>query len=446
MKPQSSSKKFDLVLDLSPQQSFMGWPSITGFNRMRRRIGSRMRSGQSPGSNLAKLQTSFNPADTIRSLRAHRWSIWDAQYLVLIILGIFSLSVIEEPGALFKTAVATLLMISLLMPITRQFFLPFLPIASWLVLYYGCRFIPAEWRPHIWVRVLPALENIVYGANLSNILSAHKHPILDVLAWLPYGIIHFAGPFICAAVIFLFAAPGTLRVYARSFGYMNLIGVLIQLCFPCSPPWYENMYGLAPANYSMQGSPAGLARVDELFGWKLYTSTFTASPLVFGAMPSLHSGCATLEVLFLGHIFPRFKWIIYSYVFWIWWATLYLQHHYAVDLIAGSLLSGIVFYITKTNFLARLQPDKEFRWDYDYIEIGAGSDTQFDYGLTDLDPDYHSEDEWTIGSSSGISSGCRSPVSPVDDVHSLWESSSETVGGTSEVDPSDYYPPTKDQA
>ena len=94
---------------------------------------------------------------------------------------------------------------------------------------------------------------------------------------------------------------------------------------------------MAPANYSMGGSPAGLARIDALFGWNLYSSTFTASPLVFGAMPSLHAGCATIEALFLGYVFPRARWVIYSYVMWIWWATLYLQHHYAVDLIAGSL-------------------------------------------------------------------------------------------------------------
>ena len=56
------------------------------------------------------------------------------------------------------------------------------------------------------------------------------------------------------------------------------------------------MYGLAPANYAMEGSPAGLARIDQLFGVDMYTSTFTASPLVFGAFPSLHAGCATIEV------------------------------------------------------------------------------------------------------------------------------------------------------
>ena len=82
------------------------------------------------------------------------------------------------------------------------------------------------------------------------------------------------------------------------------------------------MYGSTPANYSMPGSPAGLARIDKLFGVDLYTSTFNASPQVFGAMPSLHSGTATMHALFLAHIFPRGKYFIYSYLLWIWWATL----------------------------------------------------------------------------------------------------------------------------
>lgn len=103
------------------------------------------------------------------------------------------------------------------------------------------------------------------------------------------------------------------------------------------------MNGLAPANYSMSGSPAGLARIDALFGWSMYTSTFTASPLVFGALPSLHSGIATIEALFLGHVFPRARWMFFCYVMWIWWATLYLQHHYAVDLIAGSLCKPLSY-------------------------------------------------------------------------------------------------------
>jgi len=138
MKP-PSAKLFPAMLDTSPKG--LGWPSVSRFNRMRRKFGSRMRSGQSPASNLAKLETSWDPNDTIRSLRTHTWSLYDGQYLILMILGIFCLSVIEEPGPFVKTAIATLLMLSLLLPVTRQFFLPFLPIASWLVMFYSCRYV-----------------------------------------------------------------------------------------------------------------------------------------------------------------------------------------------------------------------------------------------------------------------------------------------------------------
>jgi hypothetical protein len=109
--------------------------------RMRRKLRSKLRSRISPASSIASLQTSFSPSDTLRSLQAHRWTLFDFQYLLLTIIGIFSLSVIPSPGPIGKTFVATLLLTSLLLPITRQFFLPFLPIASWLIFFYACQYV-----------------------------------------------------------------------------------------------------------------------------------------------------------------------------------------------------------------------------------------------------------------------------------------------------------------
>ncbi|KAI9754878.1 MAG: Aureobasidin resistance protein Aur1 [Lichina confinis] len=429
-------------LSFSGGRISFSWPTIPFIvpRRLRWKVRSRLRNRLSPASSLAVLQTSFSPTLTLRSLRAHRWSYYDGQYLLLAIVGVFALCVIESPGPLVKTVIATALLTSLTIPVTRQFFLPFLPIASWLVLFYACRFVPSDFRPPIWVRVLPALENIFYGANLSNILSAHQHVFLDVLAWLPYGVMHFGAPFVCSIIIFVVAPPGTLPVFARSFGYMNLAGVVIQLLLPCSPPWYENKYGLAPANYSMSGSPAGLARLDQLFGVDIYTSSFTASPVVFGAFPSLHAGCATIEALFMSHVFPSLRPVFIAYTLWIWWATMYLSHHYAVDLVGGSLLAGLVFYVVKGRFLPRLQAEKDLRWDYDYVEVGDVS-TGHDYGLADfesgLGPHHHHHghrssltgDEWTVGSSSSISSGS---LSPVDESQSLWEG--ETLASHSDND------------
>ena len=114
--------------------------------------------------------------------------------------------------------------------------------------------------------MLPTLETIWYGANISDILTRFGHPLLDILAWIPYGVVHFMAPFIVAAFLFVFAPEGSVKVFSNAFGFMNLVGVIIQIAFPCAPPWYELREGLTPANYSMRGSPAGLAAMDGGLG------------------------------------------------------------------------------------------------------------------------------------------------------------------------------------
>ncbi|KAF9085527.1 Aureobasidin resistance protein Aur1 [Mortierella sp. AD031] len=283
---------------------------------------------------------------TVRPLQKHHYTLYDLQYVFLFALFSFCYYIMDKP-VWFKLPIA-LGAIGLLIPKkTRQFMLPFLAIAAWLILFYCCRFIPAEWRPHIFTSVLPALENILYGGNISELLAQTTTPFKDLLAWMPYGVLHFALPFITAALIVYFGPPGTLPVFARTFGYMNLAGVLTQIFFPCAPPWYETNYGvLEPATYAMPGSPGGLARVDDILGTNMYKSTFTASPLVFGAFPSLHSACAWQLAFFLVYIFgPRSIPFVVGYVFWIWWATMYLGHHYVVDLVGGAGYAVVAFWI-----------------------------------------------------------------------------------------------------
>ncbi|KAF2000560.1 aureobasidin resistance protein Aur1 [Amniculicola lignicola CBS 123094] len=419
--------------DMLARSKVPGLSALPSFipHRVRRKwraTRSRIRSRQSITSSISSLETSFSPADTLRSLRTHPWSIYDGQYLIIAIVLIFSLSVMEAPGPFAKTFVATLGMAGLVLPITRQFLLPFLPALTWLILFSSCKYVSADYRPAIWVRVLPTLENILYGANLSNILSAHKHVVLDILAWIPYGIVHYVSPIVVSGCMFIWGPPGTLPIWARAFGYMNMFAVVIQLIFPCSPPWYENTYGLAPANYSIAGDAAGLKAIDKLFGVDLYTSGFHASPMVFGAFPSLHSGWATLETLFMGHLFPKLFPFYVFYTMWLWWSTMYFSHHYAVDLVAGSLLAGVAYFWARAKFLPRVQPDKEFRWDYDYVEIGEPADNA--YTMLDIYEEFRPQsqsdsDEWTVGSSSSYSTGGRSPStgsrSPIDDAQSLWE-------------------------
>lgn len=380
----------------------------------RRRSRSKSRRGE---EDITSLQTSFNMWDGVRDLQKHHFRTSDLQYVFLACLTLFSLYVAPPaPGVKLLALMGATWV--LLMPATRQFFLPSCMIWIWLLYFFCSRFIPYDYRPHIWVRVLPALENVLYGANLSNILSAHKHPILDILAWLPYGIIHFGAPPVCTLIMFIFGAPGTAPVFARAFGWMSILGVTIQLFFPCTPPWYENENGLVPAAYGMPGSPAGLARVDEIFGIDLYTTNFTNAPLPFGAFPSLHAANAVLEALFMSHCFPQFSTFFAVYAGWVWWATMYLSHHYAIDLVSGGLIAAAFFYTCRSYWLPRRQEDKLTRWEYDHVEIGDRHmvrDEEYGQflGLGLIEPRRaNSSDGWTLGSSSSgsFSSGTMSPT------------------------------------
>ncbi|KAG5644277.1 hypothetical protein DXG03_008762 [Asterophora parasitica] len=250
----------------------------------------------------------------------------------------------RDPGFPLKLAIPVIWSLALLIPFTSQFFLPASPIFLWLITYYTSRFIPTPWRPDIYVSLLPTLETVLYGANISDILTRFTHPILDVIAWLPYGVGHFTIPFFVAAFLWLFRTKESLQLWARVFGYLSFCGVVIQIFFPCSAPWYELMYGLTPANYSMKGSPGGLARIDTLLHSNAYTVAFSNAPVVFGAFPSLHAGWATLEALFLSHFFPQTTRYVWAYAGVLYWATMYLTHHYLIDVVGGACLAIAFFY------------------------------------------------------------------------------------------------------
>lgn len=94
-------------------------------------------------------------------------------------------------------------------------------------------------------------------------------------------------------------------------------------------------------------------------------------------------------------------------------------------------MAGVIFFVVKSKFLPRQQPDKMFRWEYDYTEIGEEPVEKGYYSLANADPGHEDVDEWTVGSSSSISSGSRSPV----DNNSLWEGETLASHSDSERSP-----------
>ncbi|KAH7886775.1 PAP2-domain-containing protein [Phlebopus sp. FC_14] len=293
---------------------------------------------------VGRLDKSLSPVDTISRLRAYTFVKSDAIYIFHFLLAAFWLMIMEVPSFPSKLLIPILYTVALLVPFTSQFFLPATPVFAWLLSFYTNRFIPADHRPAVHVVLLPTLESVLYGANISDILTRFTHPILDLIAWLPYGVIHYTYPLILSLFLWLFRPPLALKTWAKTFGYMNLTGVLVQVLVPCAAPWYELIYGLTPATYNTPGSAGGLARIDALFGGDGYQRAFSSSPLVFGAFPSLHAAWATLGALFVTHFWEGVWKTVWIYVGVLYWSTMYLTHHYLIDVVGGACLATAFFY------------------------------------------------------------------------------------------------------
>lgn len=86
-----------------------------------------------------------------------------------------------------------------------------------------------------------------------------------------------------------------------------------------------------------------------------------------------------MEALFLSHFFPHLKPLYWAYTGVLWWATMYLSHHYLIDLTGGACLSVVVFYL----FMPEQFKDSDQIVDKSEYELvnGTSGDRQADLDL-----------------------------------------------------------------
>ncbi len=109
------------------------------------------------------------------------------------------------------------------------------------------------------------------------------------------------------------------------------------------------VYPLPRGNYPMPGSAAGLVRVDAVLGTHIYTNAFKASPLVFGAFPSLHGAFSCCCFFFVARYSRTGAFVTGFYVMWQWFSTMYLRHHWRIDLLGGLIYSAFAFSLFYTS-------------------------------------------------------------------------------------------------
>lgn len=228
----------------------------------------------------------------------------------------------------------------------------FIPVLLWLLLFScGVALIPDTFKPPINVTILPAIDRRLFRSSVHWFSPETGTPLHDLLAAVPYTI-HPILPLVFILTYFLLSPRDNRRhllTFVLAFGIMNLFAVLTHLAFPTAPPWYFLQHGTTPASYEMKGDPAILARLDKRYGMDMYHRMYAeGGKVVFGAWPSLHAAWPYLMARFRPAIPYRgvqvFQW---CYMVLVWWAAIYLQHHYAADILGGVIYAEIAYQVAK---------------------------------------------------------------------------------------------------
>ena len=194
---------------------------------------------------------------------------------------------------------------------------------------------------------LPALELALFKCYPHRILATYAHPVLDVLAAVPY-LFHFPLPFLF--LIYLASNRNRRRglyQYIWIAGWVNLIAVSIQFLFPTAPPWFVDSAVYDGADRHLISSlpnEAGFQRLDSVLGVPFFHGIYAQSPVKYGAFPSLHVALPVVVLVCKPWISTRFAVL---HVVWITWAALYSNHHFAVDALGGILLVLFVHFMAK---------------------------------------------------------------------------------------------------
>jgi hypothetical protein len=241
----------------------------------------------------------------------------------------------------------------ILSPVSRRWVLAFAAFLVYWMLYDSLRVCPNyKVNPvHIvepymfdkqWFGVNSALGRI----TLNEYWAAHTSPFLDVLSALFY--LSWV-PVPMAFGVWLWRNNKPLFV-RFSYGYLftNLVGFIIYYLYPAAPPWYVELNGFV-LHPDTARSAAGLDNFDNMFGIKLFHNMYQRNSNVFAAIPSLHSAYPFITLLYARLSGQRWAMILFSFLcIGIWFAAVYLRHHYVIDVLLGIGTALLGFYIFET--------------------------------------------------------------------------------------------------
>lgn len=180
---------------------------------------------------------------------------------------------------------------------------------------------------------------------------------LDLLSANMYTV-HFGAPL--AFMWILWHTAGDRRTFYRfiyTLTVLNLGALATFMLYPAAPPWYVELHGMRqPSELGMvSGAAGGLVALDQMFRVRFFETLWDHfNPNLFAAIPSLHGAYPLAIALYAWSRFGRrARWVL-AYPGLTWFAAVYLNQHYIIDLVAGAAYLALAYLLTERVLMPRL--------------------------------------------------------------------------------------------
>jgi hypothetical protein len=178
---------------------------------------------------------------------------------------------------------------------------------------------------------------------------------LDVFSALIY-MTNLIGPIILGSIIYKkYRNSVEAKRFVFTFIGVSFAALITFQLFPAAPPWYIYNGGdlnfIIPQMDNAIKSAAGLNHVDELLGFpffRLVYESLNANP--FAPLPSIHNAYAIIVTIYAIRIIGKKARWLFFYPFSMAFASVWLDHHYIIDILLSIVYIIIFYFLAKYIF------------------------------------------------------------------------------------------------
>ena len=245
------------------------------------------------------------------------------------------------PGGVARLAVVLVLLASLALAVRRypgsrlvQSLRETVPLLACFLIYTNLHDTIGFVNPHDVHDALVAADARIFGVQPCVWAERFITPALTELMQFLYLNFFWIAPSVCAVLLWQKRWP---EFRAATIGLITcfFLGYLLYVIFPAAPP---RLVLVAQFTKNLRGYPVG-------FG-ALSAEAFSLLPTDSrAAFPSLHTAASTLALFYAWRYARRLFFVLLPFVLGLWLSTIYLRHHYFVDLVGGWALAPVAAWL-----------------------------------------------------------------------------------------------------